>query len=125
MPGIDESLRHAMSIPGVLGAGLVDYASGLAVGSAGDWPCGDEPAAAGATEVARAALENATFAVSAAGDVLEDIVVASAARYHLLRFLNAKLDNRLFLYLWLDREHANLAIARHRLAGLASDLVLG
>jgi hypothetical protein len=127
VPGIDDSLREAMTIPGVLGVGLVDSASGLAVGSAGRWPHGDEPAAASATEVLRAALENTDFAESEQGDVLEDIVVASQSRYHVLRLLNPRYsgsDATLFLYLWLDRDRANLAIARRSLATLADDLVL-
>ncbi|QGZ49272.1 hypothetical protein GPZ77_13600 [Streptomyces sp. QHH-9511] len=71
MPGIDECLLEAMSLPGARGASLVDWTSGLALGTAGDSPVGDhETTAAETAELARAAAEYDSFASdgSAAGD---------------------------------------------------------
>lgn len=63
MPGIDECLREAMSLPGALGAALVDWTSGLALGTAGQSPVGDhETTAAETAELARAAAEYESFA---------------------------------------------------------------
>ncbi|MEU6984816.1 hypothetical protein ABZ946_15550 [Streptomyces sp. NPDC046324] len=63
MPGIDECLLEAMSLPGARGAWLVDWTSGLALGAAGDSPVGDhETTAAEAAELARAAAEYDSFA---------------------------------------------------------------
>lgn len=133
MPGIDESLQRAMTITGARGASLVDFTSGLVVGSAGEWPYGGpEAAAAGATEVVRAARENAAFVApeqpegpaGSPGDRLEDIVLTAEDRYHLLRFLSIEFDGRFFLHLWLDRSQSNLAMARLELRRLADDLVL-
>jgi hypothetical protein len=134
MPGIDESLQQAMTITGARGASLIDYTSGLVVGSAGEWPYGGpEAAAAGATEVVRAARDNAAFvaperaggrASGQPGDRLEDIVLTAEDRYHLLRFLPIEFDGRFFLHLWLDRSQSNLAMARLELRRLADDLVL-
>ncbi|MEV3990261.1 hypothetical protein AB0J57_15270 [Streptomyces sp. NPDC049837] len=63
MPGIDECLREAMSLPGALGAALVDWTSGLALGTAGRSPVGDhETTAAETAELARAAAEYESFA---------------------------------------------------------------
>ncbi|MEU9996050.1 hypothetical protein [Streptomyces sp. NPDC050848] len=63
MPGIDECLMEAMSLPGARGAWLVDWTSGLALGAAGESPVGDhETTAAEAAELARAAAEYDSFA---------------------------------------------------------------
>lgn len=67
MPGIDECLREVMSLPGALGAALVDWTSGLALGTAGRSPVGDhETTAAETAELARAAAEYESFAPDAA-----------------------------------------------------------
>ncbi|MFI6413803.1 hypothetical protein [Streptomyces sp. NPDC050585] len=62
MPGIDECLLQAMTLPGARGAALVDWTSGLALGTAGESPVGDhETSAAEAAELARAAAEYESF----------------------------------------------------------------
>ncbi|SER73947.1 hypothetical protein SAMN04487983_102157 [Streptomyces sp. yr375] len=62
MPGIDECLLEAMRLPGARGAALVDWTSGLALGSVGEFPGGDpEAAAAEAAEVARLTAEQRSF----------------------------------------------------------------
>ncbi|MGW0364419.1 hypothetical protein [Streptomyces sp. NPDC002990] len=67
MPGIDECLLEAMALPGARGAALVDWSSGLALGTAGDSPVGDhETTAAETAELARAAAEYESFAPAAA-----------------------------------------------------------
>ncbi|MET9324242.1 hypothetical protein ABZX75_29365 [Streptomyces sp. NPDC003038] len=66
MPGIDECLLEAMALPGARGAALVDWSSGLALGTAGDSPVGDhETTAAETAELARAAAEYESFAPAA------------------------------------------------------------
>ncbi|MFI7298326.1 hypothetical protein [Streptomyces sp. NPDC050121] len=62
MPGIDECLLEAMRLPGARGAALVDWTSGLALGTVGEFPGGDhEAAAAEAAEVARLTTEQRAF----------------------------------------------------------------
>ncbi|GAA4916702.1 hypothetical protein ACFPM3_21325 [Streptomyces coeruleoprunus] len=150
MPGIDECLLEAMTLPGARGAALVDWTSGLALGVVGDSPVGDhERGAAEAAELARAAAEYETFAAApdacgapgaspvpcgspeasptASGEpqaLVEDVIVASASGYHVLRFVVTNFDSSVFLHLWLDRATGNLALARLRLADLARRLVL-
>lgn len=66
MPGIDECLLEAMTLPGARGAALVDWSSGLALGTAGESPVGDhETTAAETAELARAAAEYESFAPAA------------------------------------------------------------
>ncbi|MEV7187024.1 hypothetical protein [Kitasatospora sp. NPDC093102] len=127
MPGIDECLSAAMAIAGARAASLVDWSSGLALGSLGDSPTGEhETSAAEATDLVRAAVESQTF--TAAEDrraPLEDIIVTAGRSYHLIRFIDTVFDSRLVLHLWLDRGQGNLAAARFRLQALAEELVLG
>ncbi|MFF4849371.1 hypothetical protein [Streptomyces sp. NPDC001194] len=138
MPGIDECLLEAMALPGARGAALVDWSSGLALGTAGDSPVGDhETTAAETAELARAAAEYESFAQpaqdsapgAAAGEPgpglpVEDLIVTTRTGYHVLRFVETSFDSSVFLHLWLDRTDGNLALARHRLRILAEGLVL-
>ncbi|KJY45198.1 MULTISPECIES: hypothetical protein [unclassified Streptomyces] len=133
MPGIDECLLEAMALPGARGAALVDWSSGLALGTAGDSPVGDhETTAAETAELARAAAEYESFAQPApdaaggepAGQPVEDLIVTTRTGYHVLRFVETSFDSSVFLHLWLDRTDGNLALARHRLRALAEGLVL-
>ncbi|MFD5106132.1 hypothetical protein [Streptomyces cinereoruber] len=141
MPGIDECLTEAMTLPGARGASLVDWTSGLALGTAGESPVGDhETTAAETAELARSAAEFDTFLATdddaggagddgrpekAGGPPVEDLIVTTRAGYHVLRFVETSFDSSVFLHLWLDRETGNLALARMRLRGIAEKLVLG
>ncbi|WP_327308357.1 hypothetical protein OG730_36945 [Streptomyces sp. NBC_01298] len=131
MPGIDECLLEAMALPGARGAALVDWSSGLALGTAGESPVGDhETTAAETAELARAAAEYESFAPDGteapdgAGPPVEDLIVTTRTGYHVLRFVETSFDSSVFLHLWLDRTDGNLALARHRLRALAEELVL-
>jgi hypothetical protein len=133
VPGIDECLLEAMTVPGARGAALVDWTSGLALGVIGDSPVGDhETTAAETAELARAAAEYESFAPSDAatdelpkGQPVEDVIVTTRTGYHVLRFVETTFDSSVFLHLWLDRSTGNLAMARIRLRDLAERLVLG
>lgn len=135
MPGIDECLLEAMALPGARGAALVDWSSGLALGTVGESPVGDhETTAAETAELARAAAEYESFAQPAtappaggggpAGPPVEDLIVTTRTGYHVLRFVETSFDSSVFLHLWLDRAEGNLALARLRLRALAEGLVL-
>nr|WP_206325455.1 MULTISPECIES: hypothetical protein [unclassified Streptomyces] len=121
-----------MTLPGARGAWLVDWNSGLALGTAGESPVGDhETTAAETAELARAAAEFDSFtaAEGTEGDggepPVEDLIVTTRAGYHVLRFVRTTFDSSVFLHLWLDRATGNLALARIRLGDLAERLVLG
>ncbi|MFF8600595.1 hypothetical protein ACF065_17095 [Streptomyces sp. NPDC015232] len=135
MPGIDECLLEAMSLPGARGAWLVDWTSGLALGSAGESPVGDhETTAAESAELARAAAEFESPATESgtpaaepatAAPPVEDLIVTTRVGYHVIRFVETDFDSSVFLHVWLDRSTGNLALARIRLGALAERLVLG
>jgi hypothetical protein len=121
---IDAALKEAMTIAGAVGAALVDYDSGMALGmiGGGEW-LNLEIAAAGNTEVVRAKLR--VMSSLALNDGIEDILITLHRQYHLIRLLESSRGNQtLFLYLVLDRERANLALARHYLKRIESDLLV-
>ncbi|WP_166463010.1 hypothetical protein [Amycolatopsis acidicola] len=119
---IDTALKEAMSITGAIGVALVDYESGMSLGTSGggDW-LDLEIAAAGNTEVVRSKLR--VMSSLQLNDNIEDILITLHRQYHLIRLLNTVGSrNSMFLYLVLDRERANLALARHYLKRIESDL---
>ncbi|WP_405657331.1 hypothetical protein [Streptomyces sp. RK9] len=135
MPGIDECLLEAMTLPGARGAAIVDWTSGLALGSVGDSPNKDHEATAAETaEVARSAAEYRAFVESHDGFPgeappderlpVEDLLLSTRNGFHVIRFVETSFDSSVFLYLWLDRDTGNLALARIRLRDLSERLVL-
>ncbi|MFC8074287.1 hypothetical protein ACFUN8_01940 [Streptomyces sp. NPDC057307] len=126
MPGIDACLHEIMALPGARGAAIVDWTSGLALGTAGESPNGDhETTATETAELARAAAEYEAFeAGDSKGPPVEDLIVTTRTGYHVLRFVETTFDSSVFLHLWLDRDTGNLALARLRLQQLAERLVL-
>jgi hypothetical protein len=111
-----------MAIPGAIGAGIVDCTTGVAVASAGAAFDSGE-AAAGAADVVRAATSRSLLVSAVPHDLLEDLIITTVGGYHLLRPVLTDFDGRLLLYLWLDRLHGNLALARRRVQRLADELV--
>jgi hypothetical protein len=117
---IETILKEAMQIDGALGVALVDYTSGMTLGQAGGGALNLDVAAAGNTEVVRAKLR--TMEALGLKDGIEDILITLSSQYHLLRLISAKSGGGLFLYLALDKGKANLALARHKLGALETQL---
>ncbi|WP_432837705.1 hypothetical protein [Dactylosporangium sp. CA-092794] len=114
MPDMDVALKDAMQIDGALGAALVDYNSGMALGIAGGGKDLDLTiAAAGNSDVIRAKLR--TMEMLGLNESVEDILVTLNDQYHLIRPLTGRSGRGLFLYLVLTKARANLALARHHL----------
>jgi len=111
---IETSLKEAMEIVGALGVALVDYDSGMALGTLGGGRYLDlEVAAAGNTEVVRAKMR--ALAALKLDEKIDDILITLTNQYHVIRLLQTRSGGGLFLYLAMDREKANLAMARHQL----------
>jgi hypothetical protein len=121
MASLDVSLKEMMGIDGAIGAAVVDYNSGMALGALGGSKDLDlQVAAAGNTEVIKAKLR--TMEALQLKDAIEDILITLGAQYHIMRPVAGRGGKGLFMYLALDRGRANLALARHTLRALEEKL---
>ncbi|MFD5896758.1 MULTISPECIES: hypothetical protein [unclassified Streptomyces] len=122
MANTEAALKEATtSIEGAVGAALVDYTSGMALGTVGGGKDLDlTVAAAGNTDVVRAKVR--TMEMLGLKDEIEDILITLGGQYHLIRLLKGRGNNGLFLYLALDKQRANLAMARHQLKKIENEL---
>ncbi|GAB4195837.1 MAG: hypothetical protein Tsb002_28670 [Wenzhouxiangellaceae bacterium] len=110
MAKFEESLAPLLDIDGAMAAALVDYNSGMLMGSVGSG-LDLNMAAAGNTEVMRAKMK--TMKSLDLDENIEDILITLDSQFHLIRPL--KSDRELFLYYVLDKGRANLAMARRML----------
>jgi len=106
------------NIAGFVGAALVDADSGMTLSTLGGGAINMEVAAAGNADVVRAKRRVANSL--GLTDVVEDILLTLSKQYHLIRPLEGNKD--LFLYVVLDRTHANLSLARHELKSFEKTL---
>ncbi|MFE5948123.1 hypothetical protein [Streptomyces sp. NPDC056480] len=121
MANTETSLKEAASIEGAIGAALVDYTSGMALGTIGGGKELDlNMAAAGNTDVVRAKVR--TMEMLGLGEEIEDILITLGRQYHMIRLLKGQGKTGLFLYLALDKDRANLAMARHQLKKIEAEL---
>jgi hypothetical protein len=121
MADMDIALKDAMTIQGAVGVALVDHTSGMALAIAGGTRDFDlTVAAAGNTDVVRAKLR--AMELLGISEQIEDILITLETQYHLIRPLTARSGHGLFLYLALNRDRANLAMARHHLRRIEAAL---
>jgi hypothetical protein len=121
MANMDISLKEMLAIDGSIGAAVVDYGSGMALGTLGGSKDLDlQVAAAANTEVVKAKLR--AMDALQLKDTIEDILITLGGQYHIIRPLTGRGGKGLFLYLALDRSRANLAMARHQLRTIEDKL---
>ena len=122
MSNVELTLKEAMEIDGATAVALVDYESGMSLGALGSGSLDLDVAAAGNTEVIRAKMR--TLESLGLKDTIDDILITLGRQYHLIRLVNGQSHAGLFIYLALDKQKANLALARHRLKGIENELTV-
>ena len=115
-----ETLPKLMEIDGCIGCCIVDSNSGMMLGASGGGNVSLEVAAAGNTEVVRS--KRKTMKALNLGDHIEDMLITLGKQYHLIRPLTT--NDALFIYLVLDKQKANLAMARYQLGAIEKELVV-
>ncbi|MFG2119160.1 hypothetical protein [Streptomyces sp. NPDC048710] len=122
MASVEVALKEMMSgIEGALGAAVVDYTSGMALGTLGGGRDLDlTVAAAGNTDVIRAKVR--TMEHLGLESQIEDILITLGGQYHLIRLVTGRSGNGLFVYLVIDKARSNLAMARHQLKRIEEQL---
>lgn len=111
-------LNPLSQIDGFIGAALVDSDSGMALAKLGGGGVDLDLAASGNAEVVKA--KRRVAGSLKLNDGIEDILITLGKQYHLLRPLER--NEKLFLYVVLDRAKSNLALSRHELKSFEQSL---
>lgn len=122
MSSLDEATKQLLSIEGATGAAIVDYTSGMALAQGGNPGFDLGVAAAGNSNVVSSKLR--TMADLGLDGTIEDVLITLDTQYHLINVLNSAGSKGLFVYLVLDRNYANLALARHKLNNIAKAVAI-
>lgn len=120
MNNVQDVLASLQSIDGFIAAALVDSDSGMAAGTIGGGGFDIDVAAAMNSDVYRA-KRRAMQALNL-GDGLKDILITLETQYHLICPLASRPG--IFFYLALNRDRANLALARIKLNEAAAKVQL-
>ncbi|MFI7706405.1 roadblock/LC7 domain-containing protein [Nonomuraea sp. NPDC049480] len=122
MLGIDACLAEVMSIPGAQDAMLMDHISGMAVAFRPASGVNADRSAAALAEALRATADG--LARSRPDEVvrIDDMLVTTDKAHHLLRLLETAFKGPMVIYVRLDLERSNLALARHRLRSISACL---
>lgn len=123
MANLNNSLGAAMQLSGAIGVAVVDLESGMCLAQAGGGEALNlDIAAAGNTEVVKEKMN--TMRQLGLEDEIEDILITLGTQYHIIRPLKGKGAAGLFMYLAIDRQRGNLAMARHKLNEIGRELIV-
>jgi hypothetical protein len=114
MADVRESLNAVMNIRGAVGASIVHDASGVPLGTIGGEDLDMELAGAGSAVVVQ--TQKQLLEDLAPEEQIEDVLISLGQQYHLIRFFHE--TENIFTYVVLNRDDANLALARKKLADI-------
>ena len=123
MDNIKDSIRSALSIDGTIGAAIGDWGTGFSLGQSS---LNDNVFPSSKLEQAIALNAEVIKAKNRARDGLqitspiEDILITLKDQYHLIRI--CEMTEGVFFYLVMDREKANLGLARIKLRQIGKGL---
>jgi len=112
------ALNKIMDIDGAIGAAIVDYESGMTLGTIGGRNLDMELAGAGNTQVVRSKKD--IIHDLGLDEDIEDILVSLKSQYHLIRMCERHAD--VFIYLAIDRDEGNLGLARRSIDKIEAKL---
>ncbi len=107
---IQDGLTKVMELDGAIGGAIIDFESGMTLGTIGGRNIDMELAGAGNTEVLRS-KRNVLRDLNLDEDI-QDILITLESQYHLIRMCE-KHEN-IFIYVVIDRENGNLGLARRK-----------
>lgn len=119
MSNVTESLESLIELAGARSAALVDSSSGMVIGQAGSTDELEITAAAN-TEVVRAQLKS--IGTLGSSDTIDDILITLSTQYDIVRPLAA--NPSIFLFLVMDKDKSNLAMARYKVSECEKQLQL-
>jgi len=112
---IDEKLDELMKVNGALAAGLIDWESGMALGTRANGGFNIDLACAGNAEVIKAKM--ATMKSLELNGKIKDILITLTDQIHIISIVPDQ--HELAFYLALDSSGANLALARNVVQNVA------
>lgn len=117
---IQDALSDLMDIKGAVGASIVDFTSGMTLGTIGGGDLDMELAGSGNTEVVRSKKQ--IIQELGLDEEIEDILISLDTQYHLIRICDHHED--VFIYLAIDRDQGNLGLARRSIDKIDQKLEL-
>ncbi len=108
---VDNILDDIMGLNGSLAAALIDWKSGMALGTRTNGKFNIELAAAGNSEVIKAKM--VTMKSLKLSGTIQDILITLDTQVHIITMVPSNKD--LALYIALDSDKSNLALARIKL----------
>jgi predicted regulator of Ras-like GTPase activity (Roadblock/LC7/MglB family) len=114
------NLSRLNDLAGFIGACVVDSDTGMVMAMESKGGLDLELAAAGNTEVVRA--KRRTIFALKMKDEIEDILISLKNQYHIIRPLRN--NDKVFIYVAIDRRQGNLALARVMIEGVEQDMNL-
>jgi hypothetical protein len=119
MSNVTQSLESLVELAGARCAALVDSSTGMVLGHAGS-DANLEIIAAANTEVVRAQLKS--MGTLRSNDAIDDIIITLSTQFDIVRPLAA--NPSIFLYLAMDKNKSNMALARYKVAECDGQLEL-
>ena len=121
MSSLTESIRQIMAVDGVRATALIDIATGMVIGSAGEE--GTDLATAAASMADETRVARAALGPGRPGGDLDEIALVTRGRLHLTKVLSSRLGEGVLLFVDLDRSRANIALASLQVGQLAPALL--
>lgn len=122
MLNMTDAMIYAMETPGALAVAFVESKTGRAVAGFGNEVVDFDTVTPGWTDILR--MQMSLLDIEADPTPLQDLVITTDSRYHVLRPLNGGYTAGMYLYLALDNVNGSIPLASYRLKQIERDLVI-